>query len=192
MFPFSNKIKRTGVEIHYIISGVEMPVETKISASKETDAFLASLELNPFSACREVQRKYSLESLPDVKVEYLSKAKYIEEFEANILAKIIFTGQDIPKRKGFSWFSKLLMFLTFLSIVGAGVSLGVLSSQPELPECAIIFVEDLPLKIRINSSEYPLDPDGTMSMDTKVHMNPWHRQVLDSGKCVKQNIQSKE
>lgn len=179
---------KTGIEIHYVISGVEMPVEIKSAPAAKTTEALEYIQNNQLLSRKQVQLKYALESVPNLQIKYLEPPKHVEENNIDIIAEVIFTGVDTPKQYGMSWFSKLLLAATFWTITGAGVLIGLMTNQPDPPKCSIIFVEDKPLKIRIDSTEYPLNSDGIISTDTKVHMNPWHRQVIDSGICTRQNI----
>ena len=186
MFGFNKQQPRkTGITYKYIISDVEMPEKVVAAPPEVTSATLLKIQQNHKAHRAEVKHQFSLNDLPNIQIKHLNPPTYVEEHDVDLIAEIVYTGIDNPPSQGMSWFTKLILAVLGSSFIGAIILFAVFSNQPESPECTITFVEGIPLKVRVDSTEYKLQPDGTMDLETRTFLNPWHAQTIDNGKCVR-------
>jgi hypothetical protein len=50
-------------------------------------------------------------------------------------------------------------------------------------DCQIYYLADIPFKVVIEGFEYPLNEVGVMDQEDRMFLNPWHQQIIASGKC---------
>jgi hypothetical protein len=85
--------------------------------------------------------------------------------------------------------TKLIVVFAFLSIFTFAVwaiMIERLEAQRERSNrCYVHFYDGAPHSLLIDSSQYTFQPDGTLDKRTNAFMNPYHREMWMSGKCIR-------
>lgn len=179
---------QTGILFKYTFDGVQMNEEVKAGTLMESHMHLGTLTRNPDHARYLIQQKYHLSSMPNI---VLTKNLNYMRDNVRIIAEVSckHTTRCAPQRMNpiqvlfavlGTWsVAGLILFLIFMS--------ALTNKQSEEPDCIVWFDRDIPYKLVVDTSEYPLNRDGSMSKYTRAFLNPWQQQVVDSGQCIRRS-----
>lgn len=188
---WSKRVEKTAIRYRYIINKEEMPSKIDIAPENITRRNIENIKNRTNQFALEVKENFSLSGLPSIQIIYLQEPLKIKEQSAKIITDVIFT-YDTPVESNYKPQSgNIMLGLGIMSIVGliglvlifVGLDYREKQFRERVPECIVQNINGQPHSIIIENSEYPLQSDGTMSMETRVFLNPWHREILSKGNC---------
>ena len=186
-----NKLEMAAIRYRFIVDGVEMPEVNAASAITDSVHRIEAIERNPVPFQEEVKEQWCLDGLPKVKVKHLDEPEFITGGSIPIRWTVTFTYDSAPVHHGMNWFQQIILVVTIWSVIGLlalGLFWGSLAAKHEPEQCTIQYMDNVPHSLVVGSSEYKLNTDGTMPMDVRVHLNPYHSEVINSGNCHKVNL----
>jgi hypothetical protein len=181
------KKPKAGIISKYNFDRIHMNESIEVSDQKTISKRLRVIKSNPDAERYMVQQKWALSKLPTA---VLKETNYMKD-DIRILAEISYkhiTDPIQPRPNILESFSKMIALWAVIGIASITIFFAVLYKiQTKDPDCIIWFNQDIPYKIVIDTSEYRLNSDGTMPKLTRLFLNPWQQQYIDSGQCVRRN-----
>ena len=193
------RTRKHAIRFNYRIAGQEFPSLLKTGEPKTVANVIQGIRDNETSYAAIVKKRYVLSSLPTVTVTELDKPILLEDENVELVAEVTFECfQDVlpPQQVGMSSLSKILVFLAVLIVVPSFLTVFFMlkleeqrkEKEQRIPACVVQYVDGKPMSLVVDSSEYPLKPDGTMSFETRLQLNPWHQETINSGVCARVDI----
>jgi hypothetical protein len=181
--------RKTGIRIIRIYDGVRLNDEIISAPPKQTNQTLEDMKANPKRYAYNMKLKDQLLNSPKIKISTLSEPEYLEEYDIDVIAEIEYTYKTVVTPHKTNPVIAFLVILTIWSIFGAIAFFFLLEKKAEQTQidsrCYYYTQEGIPQSITIEGEKYRLNPDGTLHDIDRVFFNPWHRQVLEEGNCIK-------
>lgn len=185
---FFSKVKKTGIRVIKIYDGIDLQPEIISAPAKQTAKTLEDMKAHPKRYAHHIKRKDQLLGIPKIKIAELTPPEHLEEHDLDIIAEITYTYTTIITPPRPNPIYKALTFITIWSILGG---IGLLFTLSKLADrtaidaqCYYYYKHGKPTHVIIEGHEYELDKEGKLDPIDEVFFNPWHRQIIEEGKCT--------
>lgn len=175
------KTKPYAILHNYEFDGVQIPSAKTTASLQSIRSLIESTRQYPEEECLFVKNKFKLDKLPELHIVVYDPPVKTDDYLLAAEYNYKTTTQVVQPRMRLT--SKLMLFTSFWSIIGIILLGAVFGRQPETNDCTIQILNGKPHSIVIDTTEYKLQPDGTMSKETRTFLNPWHKQFIESGQC---------
>jgi len=178
----TKKSKLHAILHNYEFDNTQMPSSKTLGSQSTIKSLLDGIQQYPEEESLYVKNKWQLSGLPETQIVRYEPPIQTEDYFLAAEINYKHTTELMEPRMRFT--SKLMLFTSLWSIVGVILLILVFGQRPETNDCTIQFLNGKPHSIVVDTTEYKLQSDGTLSHETRMFLNPWHQQAIESGQCT--------